>query len=79
MPEAAEQILLEQVGKSLHFNEVTDMALKRGFKGKRIKPGASTEGIAASFRRMMAQRPDKFEQLGRRMFRINEEYLQKQK
>jgi hypothetical protein len=47
------------------------MALERGFKGKRIKPGATLDQIAASFRRMMAQDQTTFLQKGRGMFEIN--------
>ena len=50
MPEAAEQILLEQVGKSLHFNEVTQYGVKAWVQGKTHQAGGVNEGIAASFR-----------------------------
>jgi hypothetical protein len=78
VPEAAEQILIENAGRLLHYTEITDIAFKRGFKGKRTAKNAPREKIAASFRRMMGQRPDIFEAGGRGMYRVKEEYLQQQ-
>jgi hypothetical protein len=75
IPKAAERILLEVAGRSMHYRQVAELALKRGFKGKRIDPKTPIGKIAESFRRMMAQRPDIFEPAGRGMFRINDAYL----
>lgn len=77
MPEAAEQILLEIAPKSMHYRELTGVALSRGFRGKRTDLQAPRERIAASFRRMMGQRPDIFQQLGEGKYRIADEYLEK--
>ena len=78
MPKAAEQILTEVAGRSLHYRQVAEQALKRGFRGKRTNLKAPLEQIAGSFRRMMAQRPDIFDQVGRGLFRINDEHLKKE-
>jgi hypothetical protein len=75
MPKAAERILLEVAGRSLHYQQVAELALKRGFKGKRTDLKAPIKRIAESFRRMMAQRQDIFDQVGKGLFRINDEYL----
>lgn len=77
MPETAEQILLEVAPKALHYREITSIALARGFKGKRTDLSAPRERIAASFRRMMAQKdPEIFEATGKGYFRISEKHLQ---
>jgi hypothetical protein len=78
IPKAAEQILSEIPGRSLHYREIAERALKRGFKGKRTNLKAPLEQIAGSFRRMMAQRSDIFEPVGRGLFRINDEHLRKE-
>jgi hypothetical protein len=79
MPKAAEQFLTEVPGVSVHYREVAEQALKRGFKGKRTNLKAPVDQIAASFRRMMAQRPDIFQADGRGFFSINPQHLEKRK
>lgn len=70
MPRAAEQILREHAGEALHFRQITEIALKRGFRGKRTKLDAPLAQTSDSFRRMMAQEHDKFENLGKGLFRL---------
>lgn len=77
MPEAAKQILLEHVERSLHYKDIAQRALERGFKGKRIKAGSGQDQIAASFRRMMAQDKKVFQPMGRGYFKISDEYLER--
>src|SRR5690348_13203579 len=72
MPQAAEEILIEAAPRALHYREIASIALARGFKGKRIKAGASKGTIEASFRRMMAQKdPEIFQATGKGLFRIS--------
>jgi hypothetical protein len=77
MPEAAEAVLTEHFPLDMHYSRVAKLAVERGFKGKRIKPGSTALDLAPSFRRMMAQRPDIFIQRGRGVFVISKEHLDK--
>lgn len=78
MPEAAKQILLETAPKSLHYREITGLAIARGFKGRRTNLNAPREVIAASFRRMMGQDRRTFQQVGDGHYKIADEYLDKE-
>jgi HB1, ASXL, restriction endonuclease HTH domain len=77
IPKAAERILTEVAGRSLHYQQVAEIAMKRGFRGKRTDLKAPIKKIAESFRRMMAQQKDVFEPVGRGLFRINDTWLKK--
>lgn len=56
--EVAERILRELNVPSMHYREVADEALRRGFRG------GQPEKVRESFRRMMHKRADTFEMLG---------------
>jgi hypothetical protein len=77
MPQAAEAILMEIAPRSMHYHKITEMAIARGFRGKRTDLEAPIEKIAASFGRMMRQRPDIFEKAGEGEYRITEQHLAK--
>jgi hypothetical protein len=62
--EVAERILRELNVPNMHYREVADEALRRGFRG------APPEKVRESFRRMMHKRSDIFEMLGEGRYRL---------
>jgi hypothetical protein len=62
--EVAERILRELNVPSMHYREVADEALRRGFRG------GPPEKVRESFRRMMHKRADTFEMLGEGRYRL---------
>lgn len=76
IPEAAQCILLECFPHPKHYREIAKDAFERGFKGKRLEPDFDPSKVAESFRRMMGQRPDIFEQAGDGHYTITEEFMQ---
>ncbi len=60
----------------MHYLDLTKIAVKRGFRGKRTNMTAPISNIASSFRRMMAQDKKVFVPEGRGTFRLTEEFWQ---
>ena len=75
MPEAAKQILLEIAPRTMHYKEITRLAIERGFRGKRTDPDSPLETTASSFRRMMGQDREVFQGTGEGQYKITEEFL----
>jgi hypothetical protein len=61
----AAELVLSAKGESMHYADVADEAIRRGFRSD-----SPPETIRTSFRRMMHKNPEVFEMVGDGMYRL---------